>query len=279
MFPVIVVPADAAESIETIGSKKKFWFQHPDLGRCLYKVARPDTGEDWSEKVAEQACALLGLPHAQYEMASWYDTNTGENTRGVLSPTLVPEQERLILGNELLVANTKGYPTADEVPTYGLKQYTLDAALTLIGTIEAGLPPGWEAPPEVASPLYLFVGYLLLDAWIGNTDRHHENWAFIEQGVSLTDCALVRYLAPTFDHASCLGRNENDDNREKRLYGQDARYSVAAYAAKARSALYGTVTDRKPLTVSEAFRKAAQMRPRAAGMWVSRLENIADGDV
>jgi len=279
MFPVIVVPSDASESIETIGSKRKFWFQHPEFGRCLYKVARSDTGEDWSEKIAEQLCVLLSLPHARYEMASWYDTHTDENTRGVLSPTLVPDRERLILGNELLVAHTKGYPATDEAPSYGLKQYTLDAALALIDAIEAGLPPQWEALAGIETPLDLFVGYLFLDALIGNTDRHHENWAFIEQGISLADCAMDRYLAPTFDHASCLGRNESDANRKKRLHSQDPRYSVTTYTAKARSALYGAETDSKPLTVLEAFRRAAQVRPQAAGVWIGRLARFADEDV
>jgi hypothetical protein len=54
----------------------------------------------------------------------------------------------------------------------------------------------------------------MLDALIGNTDRHHENWGLVLQGTS--DHQDLR-LAPTFDHASSLGRNETDERREARL--------------------------------------------------------------
>lgn len=271
-FPVIAVSENAPETIEQMGSKKKFWFKDETLGRCLYKVARPNTGEDWAEKVAEQMAELLGLPHAQYEMASWYDPRAQQNTSGVLSPTVVPPGGRLTSGNELLVAQTRGYPR--DAPNYGLSQYTVEAALALLETTRADLPPAWEAPDGVAAPVDLFVGYLLLDAWIGNTDRHHENWAIIEMGGARADCAATRYLAPTFDHASCLGRNESDVKREKRLRTGDPGYSVAAYAAKARSALYASQGDEQPLTVSDAFRLATKTRPIPARAWRERLARV-----
>ncbi len=52
-FPVILVSQEAYElsSQETMGSKYKFWFEHEELGICLYKQARENLGEDWAEKV------------------------------------------------------------------------------------------------------------------------------------------------------------------------------------------------------------------------------------
>ena len=44
-FQIIEVPEDAAESEEAMGSKFKFWFKHRDLGKCLFKQVRPNTGE------------------------------------------------------------------------------------------------------------------------------------------------------------------------------------------------------------------------------------------
>ncbi len=67
-FIVIKVTEDASNS-EPMGTKPKFWFFHDELGQCLFKEARPDTGEDWSEKIASELCAQLGLPHAHYELA------------------------------------------------------------------------------------------------------------------------------------------------------------------------------------------------------------------
>jgi hypothetical protein len=118
----------------------------------------------------------------------------------------------------------------------------------------------------------VFVGYLAFDAWIGNQDRHHENWALL---VSHDD---VR-LAPSFDHASSLGRNETDESRHQRLTTRDSRRTVAHYVTRARSALYGAKSDSRPLTTLEAFSKAAAFAPDAARFWLRRLGSISDVDV
>ena len=44
------------------------------------------------------------------------------------------------------------------------------------------MPFEWKPIEGIVSALDVFVGYLLLDAWIGNTDRHHENWGFVLVG-------------------------------------------------------------------------------------------------
>jgi hypothetical protein len=38
-FPIIIVTQEAYElsKTEAMGSQYKFWFEHPELGRCLYK--------------------------------------------------------------------------------------------------------------------------------------------------------------------------------------------------------------------------------------------------
>ena len=51
MFPIVTVPDAAAWLPEPLGSKRKFWFQNEASITCLFKEARQDTGEDWSEKV------------------------------------------------------------------------------------------------------------------------------------------------------------------------------------------------------------------------------------
>jgi serine/threonine protein kinase HipA of HipAB toxin-antitoxin module len=52
---------------------------------------------------------------------------------------------------------------------------------------------------EYPSAFAQFTGYLVLDALIGHTDRHEENWGVIE-GIT-----GAKRLAPSFDHASSLG--------------------------------------------------------------------------
>jgi hypothetical protein len=74
-FPIIIVTQEAYElsKTEAMGSKYKFWFEYPELGRCLYKQARLDLGEDWAEKVASELCELLGIPHANYSTSGCYE--------------------------------------------------------------------------------------------------------------------------------------------------------------------------------------------------------------
>jgi len=70
-YPIIRVPYDAPIAKEPTGSRVNFWYDDPQLGRCLYKEPRPETGEDWAEKTAAELCELLHLPHAHYELAEW----------------------------------------------------------------------------------------------------------------------------------------------------------------------------------------------------------------
>lgn len=81
--------------------------------------------------------------------------------------------------------------------------------------------------------------------------------------------ASARYavLAPSFDHASRLGEMLSDDERRRRLESPDTGYQVAAYVRRARSALYRSETDAKPVSPLEAFRLAGERFPRAAVSW------------
>lgn len=60
-----------------------------------------------------------------------------------------------------------------------LSQHTIDNVFNAIGDASLNLPINWTPPEGISHARETFVGYLLLDAWIGNSDRHHENWAFI----------------------------------------------------------------------------------------------------
>ena len=273
MFVVISVDERAAENVEYLGSKEKFWFQDSALGRSLWKAARPNTGEDWSEKVAEQLAVQLGLPCASYELA------VCDGKKGVVTPTLVPAEASLILGNELLVAQDSNYPPKGTVSNFRTSQHTIDIVLRNIQISGAWLPPTWTPFPGVETAQDLFVGYLLLDAWIGNTDRHHENWGIIEQIGPPAQRGPQRYLAPTYDHASSLGCHLRDSERQERLSTRDLGRTVEAFANRAASALYLNEADGKPLKTVEAFRLSALHSRASALVWLERLANITSEEM
>jgi hypothetical protein len=269
MYGVIDVTADA-DQLEPMGSKPKFWFDHQYLGPCLFKAARLGTGEDWSEKLAERFASWLNLPHARYELASW----RGE--RGIITPRLTTDAERLVHGNELLIELDPAYGTQSKA--YRTPLHTVPAVLEALTTHGVDTPAGWTPPSGVEGCLDVFAGYLLLDALIGNTDRHHENWAVIEREGEIGG-SPARCLAPTFDHASSLGRNEPESKVRKRLATKDKGYSVEAYSGRARSAFYKSSNDDQPLTTMEAFSEAARRCSAAAAVWCMRLRDLDDSTI
>jgi hypothetical protein len=78
-FPIFEISPEAPEESEAMGTKEKFWFHHEQLGLCLYKKARQNTGEDWAEKIAAELCKLIQLPHAEYQLAIF------NNEKGTIS--------------------------------------------------------------------------------------------------------------------------------------------------------------------------------------------------
>jgi hypothetical protein len=260
-FPIIEVPPDAPEESEEMGTKEKFWFRDRDLGLCLYKKARSNTGEDWAEKIASELCNLLGLPHARYELAVF------DEEYGIISPSFVADDSDLVLGNEVLANILSDYPKDNQLSS----QHTISNVFQAIEDTSVNLPLNWTAPEAIDNAIDTFIGYLLLDAWIGNSDRHHENWAFISS-------ESETYLAPTYDHGSSLGRNESDEKRLARLRTKDRGFSVRAYVEKCNSCLYDGVKDKKPLKTFDVFSKAAKINPSAARVWLSRLSDISAAD-
>jgi hypothetical protein len=270
MYRIINVDENSAESTEQLGSKEKFWFVHRELGKCLFKMTRHTTGEDWSEKIAAECAARLQLPCAQYELAQ---TQRG---RGVVTPSFVPKRGTLIHGNELLVVLVPGYGRG--ISNYRVSQHTIELVFSTIDDDAIQLPLNWQPPEGICRPVEVFIGYLLLDALIGNTDRHHENWGLIDHVDPVTQ-TQSRHLAPTYDHASSLGRNESEENVQKRLTGRDRGYTVQKYAEKCRSSLFLTANDAKPLTTYDAFKFAASKQRHAARVWLDLLEAVDQQEI
>ncbi len=271
MFDVVAVHDDAPERFESVGTKPKFWF---DGNGKLFKECRPGTGEDWSEKVAAELAELLGLPHATVDLAVWREK------RGIVTPSFVPEGASLVLGNELLGAFIEDYPVNAPGTRQHCRvpQHTLGAIFHVMDWEALRLPINGRLPLDSESPADMFAAYLMFDAWIANTDRHHENWGVIAVPPTDTERSSI-HLAPTFDHASCLGRNERDEVRRDRLATKDRRRTVEAYVQKARSAVFDKTDEATPMTTFDTFRGAAQLRPEAAAAWLERFSRITDMDV
>lgn len=214
--------------IEPMGTKEKFWYRDVNGDLCLFKKGRPGTRENAAEFVASKLAKMLDLPCADYDLAKYGDV------LGVRCKSIIGEGE-LIHGNEIMHRQIIGYPRHETEQRRYITLYTLENALKV--NSKEDLRHYYECM-ENSNPVsakWVFIGYLIFDAWIGNTDRHDENWAWI---IDDEENRLVEYLAPTFDHASSLGREIPEEEKRRRLESKDERFSVRAYCEKAKTPLY-----------------------------------------
>ncbi len=232
-YPIVDVSDWIAEESEGIGARTKQWMidpqgpgTQPDL---LLKYARseglPRIGADlWAEVVASRIASYLGVPALHMDFA------INHGIRGVVSRRM---SSNLVHGDILLGNSPKGY---DSIP-YVEQLRRIRGVLEPFGGSEQGLT-GWES----------FVGQLVRDTLISNTDRHAENWAVdADKG----------QLLPCFDHGASLGFNATD---------QDHLGDVLQYARRGRSRPFGA-------TMLQVAREGLlQVSPTVCDLWLGRVE-------
>jgi len=219
-YRVLTVQPQDLIGDEALGSKTKFWFRR-DNQDWLFKEAREGTGEDWAEKVAAEVAHVVGVPAATVELAEF------QGRRGCASLSFVDRRagEGLIHGNEILAGMVLGY---DRGKRFHQSDHTLE-------NIQLAIQRLFPEKAMHDGVLTTLAGYLVLDALIGNTDRHHENWALLLQQVrNDAEVNLMLRVAPSFDHASSLGR-ELQDTKRLNLLRSDA---VGRYARNGKGAIY-----------------------------------------
>ncbi len=115
------------DSPEDLGTKEKSWYTYKDQ-KWLFKKSRPQTGEHWSEKVAEQLCKQLGIPHATYELARY------KGELGVTSPSIIDnrDQWRMTLGNQLLMMEDLSYPGYQQGGFVRVKEHTVYKVMAIL---------------------------------------------------------------------------------------------------------------------------------------------------
>lgn len=271
MYPIVRVDPNEAVSLEQLGSKRKFWYQDAKDGRLmLFKAEERGTGEDWAEKVACELCALLGLPHVHYELT--LEVSGEARMPGVVCETCAPPPRSLVLGNQLMLDHDPAYPSAP-ANRYKVVEHTVEAVARVVGKLELPPPPWRDAlPAGIESALDVFTGYVMLDAWIANQDRHHENWGALRDGS--TDS-----LAPTFDHGASMARNVSDEERQARMTSRDGNRQIPAFARRARSAFFADGSTERPLGTVAAWEAFSRLAPGAGAVWVERLRLIPGADV
>lgn len=264
-YSVVDVSLWQALEEETLGTKEKVWLSNQAEELWLFKYPRPGTGEHWAEKVVAEIAELVGVPHAIVDLG----VRNGDT--GSISRDFTRERKHsvLALGNLLLSIADSSYRLHAAKPI----EHTVDRVLDLLAKVRVIRPPAaCSGMPDIRLAADAFVGYLMLDALVVNTDRHHENWGILVRRV---DQESEVELAPSFDHASSLGREISDDERELRLAGRDRGRTVERYCGRGRSPLFA---EGRALTVRGTFSRAREPRPESASSWLGRLRNVPEAE-
>lgn len=260
-YPIIQLKPEWVRADETMGTKDKAWFLLPDTNeRWLFKYARVNegvsTGEHWAEKIAAEIADLLGIPHCLVEFAE-FDRRVGSLSRRF--PELSQPAIELIHGNDLLPGFVLGY---EREKRFRQTDHTL---LNILAAVSRAITD--DEQRSVA--LTTLAGYVVFDALILNTDRHHENWALLREN---RPSGGVRYsIAPSFDHASSLGRELLPNKLDQ--WGKE-EWRAEWYANRASGAIFRG-RDQKhgenPLRLAEfIFRQ----RPNRVTPWLERLRGL-----
>jgi hypothetical protein len=253
---------------EPAGDDEKVWLTAPDGRDWLFKPVTEHTrlgfvqGEDWSEKVSSEMAALLGVPCATVELA------VRRAQQGSISLDLKPAGWELQPGSVLLTDTAKDYILRDRTRR-GHSLMNIERALE-----------GFDSPPGATVPggfsaFDAFVGFLVLDAWIANRDRHDENWAVL---LPPPDDRTRGRLAGSYDHATSLGFNLQDAERDRRLQGG----TVKAWAERGDAYRFEWPGGRKqnvPTLVDFAATATSMRQPAVRRYWASQLAAVEVGAI
>lgn len=255
------------------GDEAKVWFEAPSdyrlSGKWLFKPPtvkelklsaerqargdKPDQyrrGEDWAEKIAFELAVLLGIPAASTELAIYHSPDE-RIVEGSMSLDMRPRHWSLVGGGVLLGELDASYEPGQNTGHH------LENIERILGEL-----PG---PPETEfadwSAFDVFAGYLMLDAWVANRDRHEHNWGLLQAPTGEV------HLSPTFDHGSALGSGSVDSARNKALQTGVRGWCLKGTAWRFEGGFEFTLVE---LAQNALGRAGANARQR----WLAALANI-----
>ena len=262
VVPVSMPPRE----MENRGSRRKYWVLGQDgETEWLLKFPRPGTGEHWAEKVAAEVGGLMGVKTARVELA-----RVGDQLATVCQSFLTSDDLDIddgsvttwFHGSDFLDLVMGGYDLQKIRPNQGHNVKNIIACVLKFSGYGGMNPMRWDAILEDLA------SYVLLDGLIGNTDRHHQNWM-----VAYTiDAGNIGFsVAPSFDHASSLGRELQDIRRERYL---SSPTGVLDYIRRGRGGVFVDVNRPRAPSPLRLAQLIGRWRPDVGRHWFDLLTDI-----
>lgn len=164
---------------EGSGRSEKIWLINPDTGQTgLFKFKKDENTTDHiSECIACKLADVLELACARFEPGTYQDKE------GSMSYNIIRNEE-MVLIEGLSVLNLY-------YPEYNPEKFMDEST---------GMKYSLEMIENALSPFNLFKDFLnipVFDYLIGNTDRHHSNWALVKENHNIQ-------ISPLYDNSSSL---------------------------------------------------------------------------
>lgn len=225
-YPIIEIAPEWIIEQEQLGTKDKYWVNseaQKELGNDLWllKFPKEGTGMHWAEKVAYEITQIMGIPSPRVELA------TLEGEIGSLTENFATDGYKLYHGNQILGNLFADY---DESQRFRQNDHTIGSIFRAIDSI-------FINPKSAEKAKEQFATYLVFDALICNVDRHHENWGIARKRTE--DGKYIGDLAPSFDHASSMGRELHDIPTAHNKQSRQRYLNELGYRARTRSYLRG----------------------------------------
>ena len=245
-YPIFTVKPEWRSNPEEMGSKTKFWYRKSgEKTDWLFKHPRPDTGEHWAEKIASEVASVMEIMHAKVELAEFEDERGSvTKSRGSVTESFARGGRTLYHGNQILEVTVEGYTLQKK---FHESSHNLANIWKVMDSVFIESKDAKQAKLIIAE-------YTVLDALIGNIDRHHENWGILRRRVS---DGWRGFVAPSYDHASSLGRELRDEYRDRLV----AENRVGDYVEKGRGAIYWSEEEQRGPSPLELVRRAADTYP------------------
>ena len=267
--------------LESRGSRRKFWISiegEPNL--WLLKFPRPNTGEHWAEKIAAEVGNLVGVDCARVELADCggelvtvcesfepgnrdeYDQYVEETRDWFYDETIFVE------GCYVLAWHDDQY---DVETRFGQRDHNVGNIVRAVKGLFRD--PSFPASGRVDDILQALASYAMLDGLIGNTDRHHENWML---QILLVRASAIAWMsaAPSYDHASSLGR-ELQNERRTRILNSDG---IFRYLRRGSGGVYGYDQQTRAPSPLQTAKYISQQWPDYTQPTLQRIGELPDSE-
>lgn len=259
------------------GSRPRLTLEHTrNRQRFFLKSYRHNSREVWAEMFASQLGEHIGIsiqavslkkipPHLAKVFRDNYKDYLPDDWRpvGALVRNVFPKNHELLYGAQII--GTASDPVTLEQIEDSIRDRYLDSD----------------------DLLQAFADMIIFDAWIGNMDRHHENWAIYQKNVAVQFSLLkltkeqresikhMRGFTPLFDHGSSLLFELSDD--DVRHYLSNKELFKSKYILGKRYALILGIKGR-PMNIYRVIEEQMRLKTKWARRFRKSITKIACAD-